>query len=160
MIGELAFYGYRSYPLTLNATFEPPASQTQFGWYGTIDQGIPLLQDPNLSTGRLPLPNTVAIQTAVPESVNRGKTHSWNVAFERRFRLVSMDVGYVQNKVTGALSRYNLNVAQTLGGGGLDRPYLVSHGRNSPWTCTCCTAIPAATTKRCRSVSPARSGTG
>ena len=129
MIGELAFYGYRSYPLTLNATFEPPASQTQFGWYGTIDQGIPLLQDPDLSGGRLPLPNTVAIQTAIPESVNRGKTHSWNVALERRFRLVSMDVGYVQNKVVGALSRYNLNVAQTLGGGGLDRPYLVSHGR-------------------------------
>jgi hypothetical protein len=129
MIGEFAFYGYRSYPLTLNATFQPPAAESQFGWYGTLDQGIPRLQDPDLSTGRLPLPNTVAIQTAVPESVNRGKTHSWNVAFERRLPIVSVDLAYVQNRVVGALSRFNLNVAQTLGGGGLDRPYLISHGR-------------------------------
>jgi hypothetical protein len=129
MIGEFAFYGYRSYPLTLNATFQPPAAQSQFGWYGTLDQGIPQLEDPDLSAGRLPLPNTVAIQTAVPESVNRGKTHSWNIAFERRLRLVSVDVAYVHNRVNGALTRQNINVAQTLGGGGLDRPYLVSHGR-------------------------------
>jgi len=129
MIGEFAFYGYRSYPLTLNATFQPPATETQFGWYGTLDQGIPQLQDPDLSGGRLPLPNTVAIHTAVPDSVNRGKTHSWNVALERRLPLVSVEVGFVQNRVIGALTRYNINAAQTLGGGGLDRPYLVSHGR-------------------------------
>lgn len=129
MIGEFAFYGYRSYPLTLNATFQPSATETQFGWYGTLDQGIPQLQDPDLSGGRLPLPNTVAIHTAVPDSVNRGKTHSWNVAFERRLPLVSVDVAFVHNRVTGALTRYNINNAQTLGGGGLDRPYLVSHGR-------------------------------
>ncbi len=132
MIGEFAFYGYRSYPLTLNATFQPPATDTQFGWYGTLDQGIPQLQDPDLSGGRLPLPNTVAIHSAVPNSVNRGKTHSWNVAFERRLPLVSVDVAFVQNRVIGALTRYNINAAQTLGGGGLDRPYLVSHGRQLP----------------------------
>jgi outer membrane receptor protein involved in Fe transport len=128
-IGEFAFYGYRSYPLTLNATFQPPATETQFGWYGTIEQGIPRLEDPDLSSGRLPLPNTVAIQTAVPESVNRGKTHSYNIAFERRLRLASVDVAFVHNRVNGALMRYNINNAQSMGGGGLDRPYLVSHGR-------------------------------
>jgi hypothetical protein len=129
MSGELAFYGYRSYPLMLNATFEPPAAQTQFGWYGTLDQGIPLLADPDISRGRLPLPNVVGIQTAVPDSTHRGRTHSWNVTVERRLPFASVDVAYVSNRVVGALTRYNINRAQTLGGGGLDRPYLLSHGR-------------------------------
>jgi hypothetical protein len=129
MSGELAFYGYRSYPLMLNATFEPPAAQTQFGWYGTLDQGIPQLADPDISRGRLPLPNVVGIQTAVPDSIHRGKTHSWNVTAERRLPFASIDVAYVQNRVNRALTRYNINTAQTLGGGGLDRPYLRSHGR-------------------------------
>jgi hypothetical protein len=129
MSGELAFYGYRSYPLMLNASFDPPAAQAQFGWYGSLDQGIPRLADPNVSAGRLPLPNIVGIQTAVPESTHRGKTHSWNVALERQLPIASVDVAYVSNRVTGALGRYNINVARTLGGGGLDRPYLLSHGR-------------------------------
>ena len=129
MSGEFAFYGYRSYPLMLNASFDPPPAEAQFGWYGTLDQGIPLLADPNVSAGRLPLPNIVGIQTALPNSTHRGKTHSWNVAFERRLPFASVDVAYVSNRVNGALSRYNINVAQTMGGGGLDRPYLVSHGR-------------------------------
>jgi hypothetical protein len=129
MSGELAFYGYRSYPLMLNATFQPEASQTQFGWYNSLHQGIPQLQDPDVSSGRLPLPNHVGIQSAVPESVERGRTHSWNVAVERRLPFASVDVAYVSNRVNGMLTRYNINTAQTLGGGGLDRPYLVSHGR-------------------------------
>ena len=34
----------------LNASFSPPAAQSTFGWYGTLDQGIPLLADPDFST--------------------------------------------------------------------------------------------------------------
>ena len=116
MSGELAFYGYQSYPLMLNASFVTPPAQSTFGWYGTLDQGIPMLADPDFSSGRLPLPNTLNIQTAVPESVNRGKTHSWNVAFERRLPLVSVDVAYVGNRVRGALSKVNVNPVLHMGG--------------------------------------------
>jgi hypothetical protein len=127
---QAALGGDLSYPQVLNATFEPPATQTQFGWYGTLDQGIPRLEDPDLSTGRIHLPNTVGMRTAVPDTVSRGKTHSWNVAFERRLPLdLSLDVAYVGNKQTGDLTAININNAQTMGGGGLDRPYLISHGR-------------------------------
>ncbi len=132
MSGELAFYGYQSYPLMLNASFTTPAAQSTFGWYGTLNQGIPQLVDPDLSTGRLPLPNTLNIQTAVPESVDRGKTHSWNVALERRLRLVSVDVAYVGNRLRGGLSKVNVNPVQRMGGGQADRPYFVSHGRQLP----------------------------
>ena len=91
-----------------------------------------MLADPDLSTGRLPLPNTLNIQTAVPESVNRGKTHSWNVAFERRLPLVSLDVAYVGNRVRGALSKVNVNPVLHMGAGQVDRPYFISHGRQLP----------------------------
>jgi hypothetical protein len=126
---QAALGGDFSYPLVLNSTFEPPASQAQFGWYGTLDQGIPFLADADLSDGRVPLPNTVGMRTAVPETVDRGRTHSWNVAVERRLPVVSVDVAYVGSRVVGDLTPININNAQTMGGGGLDRPYLVSHGR-------------------------------
>jgi hypothetical protein len=129
MSGELAFYGYQSYPLMLNASFVTPAAQSNFGWYGTLDQGIPLLPDPDISNGRVPLPNTVGMQTAVPESTHRGRTHSWNVALERRLPLVSLDVAYVGNRVVGALTKLNVNPVLHLGGGAADRPYFISNGR-------------------------------
>jgi carboxypeptidase family protein/TonB-dependent receptor-like protein len=132
MSGELAFYGYQSYPLMLNASFTTPAAQSTFGWYGTLNQGIPQLVDPDLSAGRIPLPNTIGIQTAVPESVNRGKTHSWNVALERRLALVSVDVAYVGNRLRGGLSKVNANPVLHMGAGAVDRPYFISNGRQLP----------------------------
>jgi hypothetical protein len=127
---QTALGGDFSYPQVLNSTFQPAASEAQFGWYGTLDRGIPRLEGPDLSSGRVALPNTVGMRTAVPDTVKRGKTHSWNVALERRLPLdVSVDVAYVGNKVVGDLTAINMNNAQTLGGGGLDRPYLISHGR-------------------------------
>jgi hypothetical protein len=127
---QAALGGDFSYPLVLNSTFQPPASQAQFGWYGTIDGGIPLLEGQDLSSGRIPLPNTVGMRTAVPETVERGRIHSWNAAVERRLPFdISVDIAYVGNRQVGDLTSINVNNAQTMGGGGLDRPYLISHGR-------------------------------
>jgi hypothetical protein len=125
-----AFRGDQSYPLVLNASFEVPASMSQFGWYGTLDEGIPLLVGPDLSNGRIALPNSVGMQTAVPESTHRGKTHSWNVAVERRLPLgLSVDLAYVGNREVGGLTGINANPVLHLGGGAADRPYFASHGR-------------------------------
>ena len=135
LAAQEAFRGDFSYPLVLNATFPPPAGTSQFGWYGTLDRGIPRLEGPNLSTGRIPLPNSYGMQTAVPDSTDRGRTHSWNVAVERRLPFnVSMDVAYVGNKLVGGLppaegQTINVNNVQHLGGGDADRPYFASHGR-------------------------------
>jgi hypothetical protein len=129
MSGEFAFYGNQSYPLVLNASFTPSAAQTNFGWYGLLNEGMPEFGGPDLSTGRVALPNTIGMQTGVPESMHRGRTHSWNVAFERRLPLVSLDVAYVGNRKVDNLMAVNINNPQTMGGGGLDRPYFVSHGR-------------------------------
>ena len=91
------------------------------------------------------LPNDYGMQTAVPESTHRGRTHSWNVAFERRIPFnVSVDVAYVGNKLVGGLppgetQTININNVQHIGGGDTDRPYFPSFGRQrdieiySPW---------------------------
>jgi hypothetical protein len=145
MSAQEAFRGDFSYPLVLNGLFQPVAGTSQFGWYGTINQGIPLLVGPDLSTGRMHLPNDYGMQTAVPESTHRGRTHSWNVAVERRIPFnVSVDVAYVGNKLVGGLppgegQTININNVQHIGGGDTDRPYFPSFGRQgdieiySPW---------------------------
>ena len=113
----------------------PPPGTSTFGWYGSIDRGIPLLEGPDLSSGRIPLPNSYGMQTAVDGSTHRGRTHSWNVALERRVPFnVSVDLAYVGNKLVGGLppaegQTININYVQHLGGGDADRPYFISHGR-------------------------------
>jgi Carboxypeptidase regulatory-like domain/TonB dependent receptor len=145
MSAQEAFRGDFSYPLVLNGLFQPVAGTSTFGWYGTLNQGIPLLVGPDLSTGRVHLPNDYGMQTAVPESTHRGRTHSWNVAVERRIPFnVSVDVAYVGNKLVGGLppgetQTININNVQHIGGGDTDRPYFQSFGRQgdieiySPW---------------------------
>jgi hypothetical protein len=130
-----AFRGDFSYPLVLNATFQPVAGTSTFGWYGTLNQGIPRLEGPDLSSGRIPLPNDYGMQTAVTDSTHRGRTHSWNVAIERRLPLdVAVDLAYVGNRLVHGLppaegETININNVQHLGGGDTDRPYFISNGR-------------------------------
>jgi outer membrane receptor protein involved in Fe transport len=158
MSAQEAFRGDFSYPLVLNASFPPPAGTSTFGWYGTIDQGIPRLEGPDLSSGRVRLPNSYGMQTSVPESTHRGRTHSWNVAFERRLPIVSVDVAYVGNRLVGGLppaegQTININAVQHLGGGDTDRPYFASHGRQldieiySPWRRTSYHALQVGVTR-------------
>ena len=146
MSAQEAFRGDFSYPLVLNASFQPPAGTSTFGWYGTLDQGIPRLEGPDLSSGRMRLPNSYGMQTSVPESTDRGRTHSWNVSFERR--LPHEPVGSISPTSATDWSvacrpaesqTININPVQHMGGGDTDRPYFVSHGRQldieiySPW---------------------------
>ncbi|MGH2490755.1 MAG: TonB-dependent receptor domain-containing protein, partial [Candidatus Limnocylindria bacterium] len=49
------FRGHASYPLAINANFETPAAASQFGWYGTLEQGIPFVAGPDTSSGRVRL---------------------------------------------------------------------------------------------------------
>ena len=123
------FRGHASYPLAINTTFQPAAAVSQFGWYGTLDQGLPFVQGPDTSSGRVPLPNTVAMTSPSLDAGRRPRTHSWNVAFERRLPFVSVDIAYVGNKSVDVRQNINVNAVRTLGGGNADRPYFVSHGR-------------------------------
>ena len=119
--------GDRQYPITLATTFTQPL---QFMWYGQLAEGIPQVLGPDQSSGRVALPNSVGMMTPELGNVDRGKIHTWNVAFERRLPLdISVDVAYVGAKGDGGYAWLDANLPTTLGGGAASRPYFVSHGR-------------------------------
>ena len=134
MSAQEAFRGDFSYPLVLNASFQPAAGTSTFGWYGTLDQGIPLLEGPDLSTR----PRAAAERLRDADGragIDAPRAHA---LLERGVRAapaahVSVDVAYVGNKLVGGLPpgkrRININNVQHIGGGDTDRPYFLSHGR-------------------------------
>jgi hypothetical protein len=119
--------GDLQYPITLATNFTQGLT---FMWYGTLPQGIPIINGPDQSSGRVPLPNAVGMTTPELGNVDRGKIHTWNIAFERRLPLdFSVDVAYVGAKGVGGYGWVDVNLPTTLGGGGNSRPYFLSHGR-------------------------------
>jgi hypothetical protein len=116
-----AVRGDNDYPVTIASTFVNP---DQFAWYGTLQQGIPFMKGPDLSSGRVPLDRAAAEYTPEIDNIDRGYIHTWNVAFERRLPFdTSVDVAYVGAKGVGGYAGIDINAPQTLGGGDNSRPY-------------------------------------
>jgi hypothetical protein len=121
-----AVRGDNDYPVTIASTFVNPE---QFAWYGSLNQGIPLIQGPDLSSGRVPLDRAAAEYTPEIDNIDRGYIHTWNVAVERRLPWnTSVDVAYVGAKGVGGYAALDINAPVTLGGGDNSRPY-ASFGR-------------------------------
>jgi hypothetical protein len=119
--------GDLQYPITLATTFTQPL---QFMWFNRLGEGIPTVAGPDQSSGRVALPNSVGMTTPELGNIDRGKIHTWNVAFERRLPLdISVDVAYVGAKGVGGYGWVDANLPTTLGGGAASRPYFISHGR-------------------------------
>ena len=75
-----AVRGDNDYPVTIASTFINP---DQFAYYGTLQQGIPKMAGPDLSSGRVPLDRAAAEYTPEIDNIDRGYVHTWNVAVER-----------------------------------------------------------------------------
>ena len=115
------------YPATIAASF---FTSNQFGWYNTLDEGIPLITGPDLNSGRFPLPPAVDMRTPEVGNVDRGTIQSWNVAVERRLPLdIAVDVAYVGTRGDGGYADLDANAPTVIGGGDASRPYS-SMGRN------------------------------
>ena len=124
-----AVRGDNDYPVTIAGTFQ---NAEQFLPYATLQQGIPFMTGPDLSSGRVPLDRAAAEYTPEIDNIDRGYIHTWNVAFERRLPLdVSVDVAYVGAKGVGGYAGLDINAPPTLGGGDASRPYF-SLGRIQP----------------------------
>jgi hypothetical protein len=114
------------YPATIAASF---FQNEPFGFYSTLDQGIPLITGPDLNSGRFPLPAAVDMRTPEPGNVNRGHIQSWNVAFERRLPLdIAVDVAYVGARGDGGYADLDINAPTEIGTGNQGRPF-ASKGR-------------------------------
>jgi hypothetical protein len=122
------FRGDASYPNAINARFLPPAHQQPFGWFATLDQGIPLIPLPDPNASRLSLPAFISDQrTLEPDTLERPRVHSWSVAVERALpHQLQAEVAYVGNTGIDGWADININAVQHLGGGAGDRPYNVA----------------------------------
>jgi hypothetical protein len=124
-----AVRGDNDYPVTISSSFINPNDRTGFGYYGTLQQGIPLIVGPDLSSGRIPLDRAATEWSPEPGNVDRGYIHTWNATIERRLAYdVTLDAAYVGAKGVGGYGAIDINAPSVLGGGVTSRPY-ASQGR-------------------------------
>jgi hypothetical protein len=116
------------YPLTLAAAYY---ADEPWGWQTTLEEGIPDVVGPDLSSGRLALTPDYLMRTPASD-VSRSRIHSWNVAFERRLPWdVSVDVAYVGTAKDGGFTDIDANASDVPGGGAASRPLTSIRGNQS-----------------------------
>ena len=114
------------YPLVVNASFVAPNS---FAPAGTIEKGVPNTVGPDLSSGVVTLPGTVAERSPYGGEIHRGYEQSWNFTVEHRFpQNLTMSVGYVGTKSTHLLADYDINAGYP-GSTTANLPYNLKYGR-------------------------------
>jgi hypothetical protein len=116
-----AVRGDNDYPVTISSTF---LNNEPFAYYGTINQGIPTIVSPNLSSGRIPLDRAATEWTPEIDNIDRGYVQTWNVSVERQLAMrVTVDVAYVGAKGTNGYGALDINAPVVLGSGNNGRPY-------------------------------------
>lgn len=116
------------YPLTVNFNFN------QVNGYApvrTLEQGIPPVFGPDLSTGVVSLPAVADMRSPYAGQIHRGYTQSWNFTIERKLPMdILGTIAYVGTGSVHLLADYDIN-AGSPGGGAASRPYYAPFGRNT-----------------------------
>jgi hypothetical protein len=116
-----AVRGDNDYPVTIASQF---FNAEPFSYYAPIQQGIPIIRGPDVSSGRVPLDRAAAEYTPEIDNIDRGYVQTWNAAVERRLPMdLTVDVAYVGAKGTGGYAALDINAPTTIGGGDRSRPY-------------------------------------
>ncbi len=121
------------YPLAIGADdFIPSSPVSTYQVFRTFAQGIPLIQPPDLSSGKITPPGDVIIGTLAPGPFKRAYIESWNLFVERQLpHQFLLDVGYVGNNYVHEFNGRNLN-AGNIGGGAASQPLFANFGRTGP----------------------------
>ncbi len=95
------------YPLTVNFNFTPA---NPYAAVRSLEQGIPPVFGPDISTGVVTLPNVADMRTPYKGLIHRGYTQSWNFTLERKLpQDVVVTAGYVGTQSTHLLADRNIN---------------------------------------------------
>ncbi len=114
------------YPLVIDAAKNAPNA---FGWAGTIEDGVPPVAGPDLSSGVVTLPGNVAERSPWGGEVHRGYEQSWNLTVERKLpQDVVASVAYVGSHTAHLLADYDIN-AGAPGTVTANLPYAQAYGR-------------------------------
>jgi hypothetical protein len=111
------------YPLTIGENlFVPSSPVSSYQVYDTFAQGVPVVQNPNISSGSLSPPPGVTLATLAPGEFKRAYVQSWNATVEKKLpgqTLVTL--AYVGNNMIHQLNGQDLNAA-TVNGGSASQP--------------------------------------
>jgi hypothetical protein len=122
--------GLYNYPLVLRQTLTGSNSYTAAT---TLTEGFPAFQNPDVSTGIIPLPPNVSIVSS-PKDFRRGYTESYNLSVQRELGWnVLAQVGYVGTLTIDQHTRYNINYGLP-GGGTASQQLYPSFGITVPET--------------------------
>jgi hypothetical protein len=116
-----------NHPILVNLYDE---AEHSFTWVRPIEQGIPIIPDPDLSSGIIPVPGNVTVIT-LPNEFKRGRVWSWNTAFEKEllWGLVG-EVTYVGTRQINQLGQREQNWTP-IGGGNPGRQLFQKFGRTA-----------------------------
>lgn len=106
------------YPATLTGNWGAGTAEAEFrnptfGWYNTLDKGIPDVPTPDVSTGVLTLPLNLTMGARSPWGgrLNRGYIQSWNFIIERKLPFDTVvSAGYVATRTIRQFLHRNINV--------------------------------------------------
>jgi len=116
------------YPLTIAAEF---FGASPFQPFRSLEQGLPPIVLPDISTGRIPLNPRAQMRTPEPDNVNRGHIDSWNLTIERRLPLdLVVAASYVGTASREGYADIELNAGEP-GTGTSGAPLAVQFGRTS-----------------------------
>lgn len=103
-------------------------SADPFLWTTTLNAGIPPVPVPDISSGRVKLPQGVFMRSPNPDNVDRGIIQQWNVAYEQRLLWdFSAEIAYVGTRTDGGYADLNINHGEP-GGGNAARKYFAVAG--------------------------------
>jgi hypothetical protein len=116
-----------NHPILVNLLDEADHS---FTWVRPIEEGIPIIPDPDLGSGIIPVPGNVTVIT-LPDEFKRGRVWSWNTAFEKElpWGLVG-EVTYVGTRQINQLGQREQNWTP-IGGGNPGRQLFQKFGRTA-----------------------------
>jgi len=135
-----------NWPLVSNAdlqgstVFYPAASLTgeTLVPYPGLQVGIPAVTVPDLSSGKIPLPNNVGIGGAtIPFKFRRGYVHSYNLTLQREFSGYVAEAAYVGTRGIRTLTNENINASPINGGNAGRLLYPVANKNWGDANCLC-----------------------
>jgi hypothetical protein len=114
-----------NHPAVLNLLLDSPNS---FALVSRTSDGIPLIPDPDVSSGIVPVPSPITVFT-LPDKFNRGQIRSWNVAFQKSLKWGFVgEAAYVGTRQIDQLGFKELNWSP-IGGGQAGRQLNQKFGR-------------------------------
>jgi len=98
--------GLFPYDISYNRTAE------NYSWFN-INEGIPVVPAPDISSGRVRLPSGVTVRSPSPNDLDRATIQQANIAVEQRIPGdISIELAYVHTRTDGGYADINVNYSE------------------------------------------------